>query len=219
MIGAIILAAGNGSRYGGYKQFEKVNGKQIIDYTIDIYKDIADKMVIVLPQNYSNRLYLNAVGGKTRSESIRNGFEFVKDCEKILIVDAVRPNTRRKLIQNILDELDDYHCVIPTLEPTETVVLMTGNDFKPDGLVGFIPDREMVRFCQTPIGYQNHILQYAMKIAKVYNKASSNVMAYHIADHSMGSVKIIKGDPDNIKITYLHDLKLFEFLVKGNRNV
>ena len=219
MIGAIILAAGNGSRYGGYKQFEKVNGKQIIDYTIDIYKDIADKMVIVLPQHYSNRLYLNAVGGKTRFESICNGFEFVKDCEKILIVDAVRPNTKKKLIQNVLDELDDCDCVIPALDPTETIVLMTGTDFKPDSLAGFIPDREMVRFCQTPIGYQNHILQYAMKTAKVYNKVSSNVMAYHIADHSIGSVKIIKGDLDNIKITYPYDLKLFEFLVKGNRNV
>lgn len=219
MIGAIILAAGNGSRYGGYKQFEKVNGKQIIDYTIDIFKNIVDNMIIVMPEHYSSGLYRYTVGGKTRFESICNGFEFVKNCEKILIVDAVRPNTRRKLVKNILDELDDYDCVIPTLSPTETVVLMTGTEFKPDGLAGFIPDRETVRFCQTPIGYQNHILQDAMKIAKVYNKVSSNIMAYHIADHSRGSVKIIKGDPDNIKITYPHDLKLFEFLVKENRNV
>ena len=76
---AIIVAAGKGNRAGGKvpKQWRKIAGKLVADWSIDAFKkhSLVDFVIVVLPPN--KKLHRNDVmtctGGKSRSLSVYNG--------------------------------------------------------------------------------------------------------------------------------------------------
>jgi len=102
-LGVIILAGGQGTRFNGDgvpKQFTVIDGKPILEYTIDIYKKLFTKIVIVLSEQYAwqgySYPYPCILGGETRFLSAKNGYKVLQKtgfCDKIFIVDAVRCNT------------------------------------------------------------------------------------------------------------------------------
>ena len=73
---AIIVAAGKGNRAGGKmpKQWRKIAGKLVADWSIDAFKNhsLVDFVIVVLPPN--KKLHRNDVmtctGGKSRSISV-----------------------------------------------------------------------------------------------------------------------------------------------------
>ena len=58
---AVILSGGSGSRFGGAlpKQFTKLAGKAIIEYTIDVFQEASeiDEIFIVAQTNHINRTW------------------------------------------------------------------------------------------------------------------------------------------------------------------
>lgn len=204
MTGAIILAAGNGSRFGGYKQFEKVNGKQIIDHTIDIYKDVVDEMVVVLPSHFPNGKCKYATGGKTRFESMISGFNAF-DCshDKMLIVDGVCCNTPKRIIDDLLGKLDEYGAAAPALPAMYTMGYESDN--------GFRPVKKDNMYCiQTPTAFRWEVLE---EIVFKYDGKNSGFSFIYSAYHdTKANIGLVEGDPANIKITYPADLRIFEAL-------
>ncbi|MBR1617186.1 NTP transferase domain-containing protein [bacterium] len=47
---AIILASGSGERFGSPKQFEKINSKTILEYTVNKFEncDLIDEIIVVV---------------------------------------------------------------------------------------------------------------------------------------------------------------------------
>lgn len=208
-VGVILLAAGKGKRFGGYKQFENLFGVPMFEWTLEKYL-FADQINLMLPQGVEYRSQHDKVtvlsGGKTRFDSIKNGF-FYQTFKgwKVLIVDAARPFTKESMIHEIIEGLDDYEAVCPALPAFETVCRVR------DGRIVKIYDREGQYFTQTPIGYRFEVLEQIFKYAEIYEEEKSFNLCYYIWKYGLGKTKYIEGDPENCKITYRKDLIRFAF--------
>ena len=121
----VILAGGSGSRYGGDipKQYLKINGKEVLSYSIEAAKcsRYTDIILVVCDKKYQRRIkdqYNVEVcdGGSTRNLSVYSALRYVEkcgyDCEKIIFLDSARPLIKSELIDDYMDKLDEFDCVI-----------------------------------------------------------------------------------------------------------
>lgn len=96
MFGAIILAAGSGSRFGTKKQFEKIDGKEL-------WKTVYDKAVQFVDSTNIVVVGVDIAGGKSRNESLYFGLKKLpKDIDKVIVLEAARPLVRIDQIIEIL---------------------------------------------------------------------------------------------------------------------
>ena len=67
---AIVVAAGSGSRFGGPKQFEELEGRRVVDWSLVASRSVADGVVLVVPPDhpFENSSVVDRVvkGGSTR---------------------------------------------------------------------------------------------------------------------------------------------------------
>ncbi|MDQ4069044.1 MAG: NTP transferase domain-containing protein, partial [Actinomycetota bacterium] len=70
-IWAIVVAAGSGSRFGGAKQFEELEGRRVVDWALVASRSVADVVVLVVPADHVEDEVPAAdavvIGGATRS--------------------------------------------------------------------------------------------------------------------------------------------------------
>ncbi|MGQ9610041.1 MAG: 2-C-methyl-D-erythritol 4-phosphate cytidylyltransferase [bacterium] len=230
-LGIIILAAGHGARFGGYKQFSLIGKKTLLDIAVEKYKPYASSMVIVVPEGFYKDMVKRykseevVVGGETRLYSIKNGFLKFKDMielpDSILIVDAVRPNTSNKLIENIIKELETNECVIPVIKAYETTIkyytlpLLQDPEFSNY----YIEEPDLIYFCQTPEGYSYDKLKLLLDYAQSHGFNKSGFLMAYYGQYFKESkkLKIINGEKSNIKINDRFDLEIARFIMKkGN---
>jgi 2-C-methyl-D-erythritol 4-phosphate cytidylyltransferase len=214
----IIPASGTGTRFGGRipKQFIKVNGKELIAYTIEKFhglKEIdeiaisAEKKYIPALNKIINKYSFSKVtiiteGGKTRQESVHNCLKLLQ-CSKdelIAIHDAVRPFITRNLTLKMIKAGYRYNCAIPGIKVTDTLKM---TDVK-NTVVKTI-ERENLRSVQTP-----QVFRYGILIDS-YHKAEKRKLTgtdeSSLVEAAGYKVKITEGEITNIKITIKDDLK------------
>jgi 2-C-methyl-D-erythritol 4-phosphate cytidylyltransferase len=216
MNGVVIVAAGSGSRMKRdiNKQFIKLDGKEIIAYTIEkFYKseDIGD-IVIVIKENEEKYFIENiinkygfdniklAYGGKERQDSVYNGIKKLNsNCEIVLIHDGARPFVNEYIIKNSIKEAKENNAVVVGVPVKDTIKVVDS-----DGNIVDTPNRSLLWSVQTPQSFKYEI------ITKAYEYAYSN--DYYGTDDAMlvehigYNVKMIEGSYDNIKITTEEDL-------------
>lgn len=96
--GAIVLAAGYSTRYGGMrKQDLEFHGKQIWRYSYDTAESVVGKGNIVAVGK-------DIPGGETRSQSVIIGLRTLpSDTERVVILDAARPLVTVEQIKELLE--------------------------------------------------------------------------------------------------------------------
>ena len=220
----IILASGNGSRFGQNipKQFYKIDGKTVLEYSIEAFQnhDKIDEIIIVsnpdfveettkLSKKYSKVTKI-VTGGETRQQSSYNGVYSIDD-EKanVLIHDAARPFVSKIIIDNCIAALHRYKAVNVAIESSDTIVEVNENN-----LIKNIPVRKTLRRCQTPQCFDLNTIKLAHKLAKedITNTATDDcslVLRYKITD-----VYVVEGSSENIKVTYPEDIKLAHNLLR-----
>jgi len=117
---AVIPAAGCGKRMdvGFNKLFLSINDKPIIAYTLDTFEScskISEIVIVAHPDEVKiieeivndfgyEKVTKIVPGGKTRQESVRNGFDAVSDDAEIIVIhDAARPLVTHKEISDTID--------------------------------------------------------------------------------------------------------------------
>ncbi|MBP3906617.1 MAG: 2-C-methyl-D-erythritol 4-phosphate cytidylyltransferase [Peptostreptococcaceae bacterium] len=216
MNGVVIVAAGSGSRMKRdiNKQFIKLDGKEIIAYTIEkFYKsEDIDDIVIVIKENEEKYFIENiinkygfdniklAYGGKERQDSVYNGIKKLnRNCEIVLIHDGARPFVNEDIIKNSIEEAKENNAVVVGVPVKDTIKVVDS-----DGNIVDTPNRSLLWSVQTPQSFKYEI------ITKAYEYAYSN--DYYGTDDAMlvehigYNVKMIEGSYDNIKITTEEDL-------------
>lgn len=216
MNGVVIVAAGSGSRMKRdiNKQFIKLDGKEIIAYTIEkFYKsEDIDDIVIVIKENEEKYFIENiinkygfdniklAYGGKERQDSVYNGIKKLnRNCEIVLIHDGARPFVNEDIIKNSIEEAKENNAVVVGVPVKDTIKVVDS-----DGNIVDTPNRSLLWSVQTPQSFKYEI------ITKAYEYAYSN--DYYGTDDAMlvehigYNVKMIQGSYDNIKITTEEDL-------------
>ena len=211
----IIVAAGLGQRAGLIKpkQWQKILGKRIVDWTISKFLDhpLIDEIVLVTnnideTKNLPNEVII-AKGGFERSESVSNGLLMVSEnISSVLIHDAVRPCVTSKLISSIIDGLEIFDCVVPVLPITDSLWEIDKTEIN---LVKSL-DRGTFMTAQTPQGFNRK------KILKAYkNNYFTAADDAAIALKAGMRVSTIDGEPSNIKITQPTDFKLAELYMEN----
>ena len=102
----IILAAGKSTRFDSAipKQLYPIDGKPIVQHSIDLLSKHLDKVIIVTNSECKDKIsgdvIINDVD--SRLESIKVALDQIDNCKNILIHDAARPYVTESMIQSLL---------------------------------------------------------------------------------------------------------------------
>ena len=123
LVTAIIVAAGNSTRFGQgkNKNLFEINAKPIISYSIEVFNKsnkIKDIILVIKPEekeyfdgivkniNLSKELkYVN--GGSTRMESVYNALKNT-DSDIVIIHDGARPRIKEEYIDKCLEQMEKF---------------------------------------------------------------------------------------------------------------
>lgn len=232
---AIILSGGSGNRFGNSmpKQFADVYGKTILDYCVSNFNNhqLISKIVVVSNPEHIQRTKQIVRGGKfpkvvsvveggaTRGESSYLGLceieRIEKDTEniKVLIQDAVRPYTNKKIIDDVIGHLEKNNAVTVAVPTTDTIYI-AGNE----GKLELIPDRSKLLKAQTPQGFDFNIIFKAYKKHEKVNRFRQtddvSIVNNVFPDED---IYIVQGDINNVKITFSEDMEYFRQILKSKR--
>lgn len=213
---AIILASGNGSRYGNDlpKQFVKIAGKTILEHTIEIFekaKQIDEIIIVITPKYYSfaqeillknnyKKIAKLLNGGQTRKESSSIGINSIEETEaNVVIHDCARPFLSEEVINNCISALEKYSAVDVAIPSTDTIIKVNE-----DSTIQNIPQRAKLKRGQTPQCFKLSIIKKAHELSK--NDSNFTDDCGLIIKYNLGEVYVVEGDIENIKVTYPSDI-------------
>lgn len=213
----IIVAAGEGRRFGFAKQFALLKGKPVLDWCLDkfeVHKRV-EEIVLVLKDDSEKEKYLKrygkiiavARGGERRQDSVLSGFRQI-DPEKaaiVLVHDGVRSLVSEDLIDRVIEATQEKGAVVPAVPVNDTIKLVEGKE------VSQTLDREKLFTVQTPQGFFHHILKTALDKAQEDSFYGTDEAS--LVERKGERVCIVQGDPKNIKITTPDDLRIAEVLL------
>lgn len=210
--GAVIVAAGAGTRFGGDvpKQFTLLAGERVIDHSVRTFKSLVDHLVVVTPQGDHWRVWweppseLSTVpGGRRRQDSVMNGLKFMRSqgVTHVLIHDGARPFADRECILRVMEATKESIAVIPVIPLRDTVKKISGD------VVGKTLDREELRLSQTPQGFH---LERLIQVLATAGDITDEAAAYEAAGEV---VTTVAGSRSNIKLTDREDVELLSFLM------
>ncbi len=226
-ITAVILASGNGSRFGRPKQFALLAGLPLLIQTIRPFQQnpLITSIVMVTREadchkvenmiisHQMDKVIRVTPGGASRQESSWFG---LKSCpansDFVLIHDGARPLVSAALLQRLIMALHSYPAVNTVINTADTIIELDSNNF-----IKNIPDRSRLRRCQTPQGFHYRLIkeahQYAIRQGlREITDDCGLVLAMG------GKVFTIAGEETNIKITYEQDLQIAEKLISNSQN-
>jgi len=222
-VSAVIVAAGEGRRFGSAKQFALLQGKSVLDWSLETFNAHpgVDEIVLVLPELRPKKSFLAKYGkivavvqgGRKRQDSVRLGFRAIEPRQAgiVLVHDGARPLAGRDLIERVIGQTRKRRAVVPGLPLEETIKEVEG------GKVLNTLDRTRLFGVQTPQGFIYPLLARALEKASADRFYGTDEAA--LVERLGERVFIIDGDPRNIKITVPLDLKMAEaFLADENRN-
>lgn len=129
----MITAGGVGKRFGDSvpKQYIEVNGRKVIDYVIEACRQSrqADAVLVVAHPTYHAELVETfgvdvAESGPELNVTKRNGLDYVRAhsaCEKLIVVDAVRPAIESHVLDRFFTLLDEYDAVACARKITDSL--------------------------------------------------------------------------------------------------
>ena len=207
----VILAGGSGTRYkaGMPKQYTTINGKELLEYSIDEMKrsKLTDQIIVVLnnDQKEINRVTKQykvnvIVGGKERAYSFQNAIDYVSDrfpqCKKIIFHEAARPLVDHDVVDQYFELLDQYDYVESCKKISDSL----------GSYVLKAPRREDYYLIQAPEAYRFSVLkQYYNCDSPIYFAA--NQFPDFIKGYQYFDIK------NNIKLTTPEDKAVIEFLL------
>lgn len=208
---AIIVAAGSGSRMGGEpKQWRRLGGKPVLQWSLDALRNAgADPLVLVVSREDRGRAEALAgdaaavaLGGATRTDSVRAGLALCGDAEAVLIHDAARPLASSHHVTAVLQALKSADGALPALPVADTLKRETN-----DGAVTV--DRDGLWRAQTPQGFRRAALETAYARWPADAPATDDAAVVEAAG---GRIALVPGDPRLMKITYPEDFAMIERL-------
>ena len=224
MNGVVIVAAGTGSRMnmGINKQFIKLEGKEIIAYTIEKFynnSNIEDIVVVVkedeseffkkeILDKYNFKNIKIAYGGKERQDSVYNGLKSLdKKCDIVLIHDGARPFVSDKIIYNCIEEVKEHKAIVVGVPVKDTIKVIDN-----DKNIVDTPNRSVLWAVQTPQTFDYNILIDAYKDA--FKSGFYGTDDAMLVERIGYKVKMVEGSYNNIKITTKEDLSVGSQILK-----
>jgi 2-C-methyl-D-erythritol 4-phosphate cytidylyltransferase len=241
---AVVVAAGSGSRLPGAveKQFLPIGGRPIVVHALAALTAAPEVGAIVLAvprgrEEFARREIAGArgvsrvaavvAGGATRAESVRLALAAIPAAtDWVLVHDAVRPFATPALVARVLAAACETGAAIPALPLVDTVKRVSAARASNAGAPGESAgsravvetiDRTGLWAAQTPQAFGQRLLLEALRSAGDDAAAATDCAA--LVERVGGTVRVVEGEPWNIKITGPDDLVLAEAIAvaRGTR--
>jgi 2-C-methyl-D-erythritol 4-phosphate cytidylyltransferase len=199
----LIPAGGSGERLGADrpKAFVVCAGRPMVEWSIDALQPCCARIVVAAPTDHVRPGWVE--GGASRSASVRNALAAAPEASVVVIHDAARPLVTAGLVRECLEALDGVDGVIAASAVSDTVHVAS-----PERLIRETPDRSTLWAAQTPQVFQADVLRRAL------DKGDSATDEAALVAAVGGTVRLIEGPSDNIKVTTPTDLRLAEALLR-----
>jgi len=212
--GAVLVAAGSGSRAGGEipKQFQPLRGKPVLMWSLEALlqcEEITAIAVVVSPSERARALSILPSGrrisvidgGAERTDSVRAGLQALdgRGLQKVLIHDAARPGLSPAVIHELIAALDRADAAAPALPVADAL-----KDAR-DGLRNV--DRSSLVRVQTPQAFRFDVIR------KAIGSASSAVDDLALVEAAGARIELTPGRHELMKITHPEDLSVMEKLL------
>jgi 2-C-methyl-D-erythritol 4-phosphate cytidylyltransferase len=214
LVWAIVVAGGSGRRFGQLKQFERLVDRPVVEWSVAACRPAAAGVVLVVPPGTGFQPDYGAdvviAGGKTRAESVRNGLTAVPtEADVILVHDAARPLASAELFDAVVDAVahEGADGAIPGLAVSDTIKEIRDVNGVME-ITGTL-DRSSLVAVQTPQAFAAELLRRAHAGGAEATDDAALVEALG------ATVRVVQGDPRNIKITTRADLRTAAQLMEG----
>ncbi len=210
-LGVILVAAGSSRRAGCDKLYVVKNGETALHRAASAFLAYENtcRLVVVSREDRleENKAILGdlakkveivyALGGETRTDSVRNGLEALGDgCDLVAIHDAARPFVSQKIIRETAEAAEKYGAAAPVL-PLKDTILRKEGEFAVGQLV-----RSDHAAVQTPQIFRlSALLEAYEKAEGVFTDDTQVYMA------AGGKVFLTEGDEENYKLTTPRDME------------
>lgn len=225
VVWTVLVAAGEGRRFGAPKQLQPLAGRRVIDWALEAAAAASHGVVVVAAADQMEALrdgpaaltasagpgadpptagagtptVIMTAGGSTRSESVRAGIAEVPEGAEVIVVhDAARPLAGGALFTAVVAAvLSGADGAVPAVAVTDTI-RHTGNAAL---------DRSQLRAVQTPQAFRADLLRRA------HSSGGEATDDATLVEAAGGKVRLVDGEPDNLKITTPGDLHVAEALL------
>lgn len=225
-VAVVIVAAGRGERAGtaeGPKQYRRIGGRAVIARTLDMFLEhpqIGRVVVAIHPDDH--QMFSDAVGERAEKVTVVNGGSTRQDSTlrglaalevdapvHVLIHDGVRPFIEADAIDRTIAAIDAGHGALLALPVSETLKEADG-----EGLVSRTIPRDGLHAAQTPQGFPYRVILDAHRRAKAAGLSDFTDDAA-IAEWAGLKVRIVRGTPDNVKLTWAKDIEMADRKLAG----
>lgn len=213
----VIVAAGQGVRFGGYKQLVPLAGMPAFMYSVRAFERCPRVLgyVVVAParrlslfgrvlRSYDVHKLLDIVpGGRTRADSVRAGLACLPENGCVAIHDAVRPIITAQMLDRGFAACAKYGAVVFGYPVTDTLKSVCGQS-----VTGTV-SRESLIAVQTPQFFNLPILRRAYGLAGVRSATDDCALVEALGIKPLW----LPGPRTNLKITTTEDLPLARALL------
>lgn len=212
---ALIVAAGQGTRAGGPKQFRTLGGRPMLAWShaaLSAHPAI-DHVLVAIAAGQEGELAAAlgevpfVIGGATRRESVRAGLDRLaaEGIAHVLVHDAARPVVPAAVVEALVEALNDDAGATPAIAVADTLargIEVLGDTVPRDGLVRI----------QTPQAFRLADLIAAHDAWPTDAEATDDAQMLRAAGHT---VALVEGSPMLDKITYPADFASAEARLAG----
>jgi 2-C-methyl-D-erythritol 4-phosphate cytidylyltransferase len=185
--GCLILAAGQGERFGTEKQFHSWNGRFMWQHAYELAHQLTDEVVIV---------GMDIDGGRTRQESVKNGLRLISS-PRVVILEVVQPLIQKKHIMNLIKRT--HSSVTYGMRLDEAVFASDDKYYRDFDLIS------------NPQAFDTALLKEAHDKTKLKNTPEDTMIMKDV--HNISPL-IIEGDPRLHKIVTRGDLDIINAIAR-----
>jgi 2-C-methyl-D-erythritol 4-phosphate cytidylyltransferase/2-C-methyl-D-erythritol 2,4-cyclodiphosphate synthase len=224
-VGVIVAAGGRGTRLHGDvpKPLRLIAGRTILERSIEPFDDVeqVQEIVVVLPPDLVSdppavlrrfRTPLKLVrGGVRRQDSVSAGLDALTLAIDVVVVhDAARPFCTADLIGRTVDAAAESGAAIAALPAHDTI--KEGKLASAVTVVRSTLSRERIFLAQTPQAFRFDVLRQAVAAGRNGVEMTDEAA---LVEHAGHQVRLVEGEPRNMKITTEADLALARELAQN----
>ncbi len=215
--GAIVVAAGRGTRMGEDKVWLPLGDLPVVAYSLKAFAAVpsVQRLVLVVSRERVERgrelaahLGIPAfvcAGGERRQDSVRNGLDALGEAELVAIHDGARPLVSPALIEACYRVAERDGAAVPAVAVRDTVKRASGELWVTETV-----ERAGLWAVQTPQVFKAEVIRRA------YDRLDREVTDDSAVVELLGErVRIVPGDPWNFKLTVPEDVVVARALVEG----
>ncbi|MBN2416502.1 2-C-methyl-D-erythritol 4-phosphate cytidylyltransferase [bacterium] len=204
------------------KQFLELKGRPLFIRTLQAFErcPIISDIILVVPPDETEavrrelfrwkieKITAVVAGGVERKDSVQNGLRAVPGaCGVVAVHDGARPLVTPELITRTVEAAKQWGAAVPCVRISDTVKQVSGS------WIEATVARESLRRVQTPQCFSRELLETAYRDARESGTAITDEAM--LVERMGKKIRVVEGDPFNIKITTPEDLVLAAAIIES----